>query len=494
RRTPGEAGGEACGKGQGGERTGRGGRRSPEQLGEEPARGGAGGGAGERPLRQPPPSPGRVLLRRVWPPLQQLLPEARALAAPGDKDRPWAAAGDAGAPGPSPPPSAPGAGMELFQAKDHYILQQGERALWCSRRDGSLQLRPATDLLLAWNPICLGLVEGVIGKIQLHSGGAARAAPKVTFHGTYKYKLLAGECMTQCWYGHVWLLRKEVVRKQKETVPGPPLPSSVTLTENCSPLVVHLHPGSWSFPSAFPSRLPFLCPLSWCFSPPLPVPHETLAVATHQLGRWEACSWEMLELMRLQVRFSGCRGDLGAEWPLCSLCSLQPVPSLYASDFPITSLSPNLISCLLGADGSTSLLGAVPELDMGILSSMGPPGAVDLGEEKRVVCSQECSLLLGQAKGDLPWWLILIRQKALVGKLPGDHMVCKITKIAVLSLSEMEPQDLELEVPGNALGRAASHSSWKERDSGFHFQPRPWFWLASPYSSEVRLAGRLLQE
>lgn len=47
---------------------------------------------------------------------------------------------------------------------------------------------------------------------------------------------------------------------------------------------------------------------------------------------------------------------------------------------------------------------------------------------------------------DLPWWLILIRQKALVGKLPGDHEVCKITKIAVLSLSEMEPQDLELEV------------------------------------------------
>nr|XP_023396669.1 phosphatidylinositide phosphatase SAC2-like [Loxodonta africana] len=47
---------------------------------------------------------------------------------------------------------------------------------------------------------------------------------------------------------------------------------------------------------------------------------------------------------------------------------------------------------------------------------------------------------------DLPWWLILIRQKAVVGKLPGDHEVCKITKIAVLSLSEMEPQDLELEL------------------------------------------------
>ncbi|XP_034993179.2 phosphatidylinositide phosphatase SAC2 [Zootoca vivipara] len=59
--------------------------------------------------------------------------------------------------------------MELFQAKDHYILQQGERALWCSRSDGSLQLRPATDLLLAWNPICLGLIEGLIGKVQLHT-------------------------------------------------------------------------------------------------------------------------------------------------------------------------------------------------------------------------------------------------------------------------------------------------------------------------------------
>ncbi|MGH0115874.1 UNVERIFIED_CONTAM: hypothetical protein FKN15_054230 [Acipenser sinensis] len=27
----------------------------------------------------------------------------------------------------------------------------------------------ATALLLAWNPICLGLVEGLLGKIQLHT-------------------------------------------------------------------------------------------------------------------------------------------------------------------------------------------------------------------------------------------------------------------------------------------------------------------------------------
>uniref|UniRef100_UPI0037E71011 phosphatidylinositide phosphatase SAC2 isoform X2 n=1 Tax=Semicossyphus pulcher TaxID=241346 RepID=UPI0037E71011 len=59
--------------------------------------------------------------------------------------------------------------MELFQAKDDYIVQSGDRALWCSRKDGTMAVRPATDLLLAWNPVCLGLIEGVIGKIQLHT-------------------------------------------------------------------------------------------------------------------------------------------------------------------------------------------------------------------------------------------------------------------------------------------------------------------------------------
>ncbi|CAJ1066585.1 phosphatidylinositide phosphatase SAC2-like isoform X2 [Xyrichtys novacula] len=59
--------------------------------------------------------------------------------------------------------------MELFQAKDDYILQSGDNALWCSRKDGTMVVRPATDLLLAWNPVCLGLVEGVVGKIQLHT-------------------------------------------------------------------------------------------------------------------------------------------------------------------------------------------------------------------------------------------------------------------------------------------------------------------------------------
>jgi len=32
--------------------------------------------------------------------------------------------------------------MELFQAKDHYIIQSGDNALWCSRKDGSVAVRP----------------------------------------------------------------------------------------------------------------------------------------------------------------------------------------------------------------------------------------------------------------------------------------------------------------------------------------------------------------
>uniref|UniRef100_A0A8C2WY69 Inositol polyphosphate-5-phosphatase F n=1 Tax=Cyclopterus lumpus TaxID=8103 RepID=A0A8C2WY69_CYCLU len=51
-----------------------------------------------------------------------------------------------------------------------------------------------------------------------------------------------------------------------------------------------------------------------------------------------------------------------------------------------------------------------------------------------------------QLHTDLPLGLVLIRQKALVGTLPGDHKVYKITKIAVIPLSDEEPQELELEL------------------------------------------------
>lgn len=38
--------------------------------------------------------------------------------------------------------------MELFQAKDHYILQSGDNALWCSRKDGSMAVRPGNAYIV----------------------------------------------------------------------------------------------------------------------------------------------------------------------------------------------------------------------------------------------------------------------------------------------------------------------------------------------------------
>lgn len=66
-------------------------------------------------------------------------------------------------------PGTRGAGMELFQAKDHYILQQGERALWCSRHDGGLQLRPGEALGAGW--------VGRAGQLERGVGGRGSGPP-----------------------------------------------------------------------------------------------------------------------------------------------------------------------------------------------------------------------------------------------------------------------------------------------------------------------------
>ena len=44
------------------------------------------------------------------------------------------------------------------------------------------------------------------------------------------------------------------------------------------------------------------------------------------------------------------------------------------------------------------------------------------------------------------WKLLLIRQRTLVGKIADKHDIYKIDKIAVLSLSDADPVDVELEV------------------------------------------------
>ncbi|CAG5125736.1 unnamed protein product, partial [Candidula unifasciata] len=58
--------------------------------------------------------------------------------------------------------------MELFQTDLHYILLDGEHSLWCSRTTGKLEPKKGNDLANAWNPVCVGQVYGVIGKVKLH--------------------------------------------------------------------------------------------------------------------------------------------------------------------------------------------------------------------------------------------------------------------------------------------------------------------------------------
>uniref|UniRef100_A0A4W3HBR4 Phosphatidylinositide phosphatase SAC2-like n=1 Tax=Callorhinchus milii TaxID=7868 RepID=A0A4W3HBR4_CALMI len=49
-----------------------------------------------------------------------------------------------------------------------------------------------------------------------------------------------------------------------------------------------------------------------------------------------------------------------------------------------------------------------------------------------------------QLPSDVQWYLVVIRQKALVGTIPGGHKVYRISRVAVIPLSEVQPVDLEL--------------------------------------------------
>ncbi|XP_074643385.1 phosphatidylinositide phosphatase SAC2-like isoform X2 [Tubulanus polymorphus] len=57
--------------------------------------------------------------------------------------------------------------MELYEARDHYILQDGDFSLWCNRSNGDIFPGNANDLCSAWNPVCLGIVYGVVGKFRI---------------------------------------------------------------------------------------------------------------------------------------------------------------------------------------------------------------------------------------------------------------------------------------------------------------------------------------
>ncbi|CAH8498744.1 unnamed protein product [Schistosoma turkestanicum] len=59
--------------------------------------------------------------------------------------------------------------MDLIETNNFFIIVNGSQALYCDRLVGKLTIRHASDVFNEWNPICLGKIDGVIGKIRYHS-------------------------------------------------------------------------------------------------------------------------------------------------------------------------------------------------------------------------------------------------------------------------------------------------------------------------------------
>ncbi|XP_055518270.1 phosphatidylinositide phosphatase SAC2-like isoform X2 [Leucoraja erinacea] len=57
--------------------------------------------------------------------------------------------------------------MELFQSPAEYTVRGAHSCLSCSRSNGSMEIKAASDVDLS-RAVCLGLVEGVVGKFQFH--------------------------------------------------------------------------------------------------------------------------------------------------------------------------------------------------------------------------------------------------------------------------------------------------------------------------------------
>ncbi|XP_043537037.1 phosphatidylinositide phosphatase SAC2-like [Chiloscyllium plagiosum] len=58
--------------------------------------------------------------------------------------------------------------MELFKSQAEYTLKGTDSYLSCSRSSGSMQIKAASDVDLS-SAVCLGLVEGVVGKFQFQT-------------------------------------------------------------------------------------------------------------------------------------------------------------------------------------------------------------------------------------------------------------------------------------------------------------------------------------
>ncbi|KAJ8920227.1 hypothetical protein NQ315_011888 [Exocentrus adspersus] len=56
--------------------------------------------------------------------------------------------------------------MELFRTNDFYIFVNGEHSLWWDRQTGAFIPKTEWDLTDADDPVCLGLCDGIVGKIE----------------------------------------------------------------------------------------------------------------------------------------------------------------------------------------------------------------------------------------------------------------------------------------------------------------------------------------
>ncbi|KAF2369007.1 SAC domain [Trinorchestia longiramus] len=59
--------------------------------------------------------------------------------------------------------------MEVLQTSDFYILNKGQHSLWFDRRTGNHEYKTCWDLAAAHNPVCLGVVHILLGKLQIHA-------------------------------------------------------------------------------------------------------------------------------------------------------------------------------------------------------------------------------------------------------------------------------------------------------------------------------------
>ncbi|CAH1122415.1 unnamed protein product [Ceutorhynchus assimilis] len=56
--------------------------------------------------------------------------------------------------------------MELFRTNEFYIFMKGEHSLWLDRNTGAFIPKTGWDLPDAEDPVCLGLCDGIIGKVE----------------------------------------------------------------------------------------------------------------------------------------------------------------------------------------------------------------------------------------------------------------------------------------------------------------------------------------